>query len=142
MKKIIYVFLPFFVYAFAAKAQSTEEAKVAAAVEALNKALVNADKNVLDSLTFEELSYGHSTGKFENKTQFIAAAAGANIDYLSIDISDQTIRVIEKTAVVRNMFAAKIISEGKPLEVKIATLMIWQKHKGKWKLLARQGFKI
>ncbi len=142
MKKLLYLFILFFVSAIAATAQSTEETKVATATAALNKAIIDADKNVLESLTAAELSYGHSGGKVENKTQFITALVSGAVDFLSIDIADQTIKMAGKNAVVRNMFSAKLTSDGKPVELKIGNIMVWQKVKGKWKLLARQGYKI
>lgn len=142
MKKIISVFFILCVFTAQVKAQSPEEIKVGEAVTALNKATIDADKNVLESLTADDLSYGHSGGKVENKTQFITALVSGTVDFISIDISDQKITVAGKNAIVRNMYAAKLTSEGKPIEIKIGTLMVWQKIKGKWKLLARQGYKI
>ncbi len=142
MKKLLYLFILFFVSAIAATAQSTEETKVAAATAALNKAIIDADKNLLESLTAGELSYGHSGGKVENKSQFITALISGAVDFLSIDIADQTIKLAGKNAIVRNIFSAKLTSDGKPVELKIGNIMVWQKVKGKWKLLARQGYKI
>ncbi len=142
MKKLLYLFILFFVSAIAATAQSTEETKVATATAALNKAIIDADKNVLESLAADELSYGHSGGKIENKTQVIAALASGAVDFLSIDITDQTITLAGKNAILRNKFNAKITSDGKPVELKIGNIMVWQKVKRKWKLLARQGYKI
>jgi hypothetical protein len=48
---------------FTTYAQSKEEKKVAAAVEALNAAILHPDKERLSALTVEQLSYGHSNGK-------------------------------------------------------------------------------
>ncbi|HRI20660.1 MAG TPA: nuclear transport factor 2 family protein [Panacibacter sp.] len=142
MKKLIYLFVFLFISVTVATAQSSEESKVADAVTALNKATIDADKNMLESLTAQDLSYGHSGGKIENKTEFIAALVSGAVDFVSIDITDQKITVAGKNAVVRNMYAARLTNEGKPVDIKIGTLMVWQKIKGKWKLLARQGYKI
>ena len=142
MKKLVYLFIFFFLSVTVATAQSVEETQVADAVTALNKATVDADKNMLESLTAEGLSYGHSGGKVENKTQFITALVSGTVDFISIDITDQKITVAGKNAIVRNMYAAKLTNEGKSVELKIGTLMVWQKIKGKWKLLARQGYKL
>ncbi|MEP6594748.1 MAG: nuclear transport factor 2 family protein [Ginsengibacter sp.] len=142
MKKFVYLFLFFFAFVTLAVAQSYEESKVAAASAALIKAMIDADKIVLESLTAEELSYGHSTGKIENKTEFVTPMINGVLDFLSIDITDQTIKVAGKNAIVRNTFTAKLTNSGKALEIKIGVLMVWKKVKGKWKLLARQGYKI
>ncbi len=142
MKKFLYLFLFFFGSALIAAAQSTDETKVATAAAALNKAMIDPDKNMLESLTAEELSYGHSTGKIENKMQFITSLTSGAVDFSSIDITDQTIKLAGDNAIVRNTFSAKLTNDGKPLEIKVGILMVWQKIKGEWKLLARQGYKI
>lgn len=142
MKKFSYLIVFFLISATVATAQSAEETKVANAVAALNKAVIDADNKVLESLTATELSYGHSGGKIENKTQFITALVSGTVDFISIDITDQKITVAGKNAFVRSMYAAKLTNEGKPVELKIGVLMVWEKIKGKWLLLARQGYKL
>src|ERR671938_3141 len=54
-----------------AVAASADEAAVAEAVEALRKAILQQDKAQLEALCAEQLSYGHSGGRVENKAQFI-----------------------------------------------------------------------
>ena len=141
MKKHLYLFLFFFVSALVSAAQSNDETKVAAAT-ALNKGMIDPDKNMLESLTAEELSYGHSTGKIENKVQFIKSLTSGAVDFSSIDITDQTIKLAGDNAIVRNTFSAKLTNDGKPLEIKVGIIMVWKKIKEEWKLLARQGYKL
>jgi hypothetical protein len=54
-----------------AVAESADEAAVAQAIEALRKAFFGQDKTQLEALCADELSYGHSDGRVENKAQFI-----------------------------------------------------------------------
>ena len=54
-----------------AVAESADEAAVAKAVEALRKATLGQEKSQLEELCTDELSYGHSDGRVENKAQFI-----------------------------------------------------------------------
>ena len=140
MKKIfqlsVFIFLATSVFA-----QSKDEKEVADAVSTLNKALVDADSATLSNLTSEELSYGHSTGALQNKKQFIDDVVhGA--DFLNIDATDQTITIAGNNAIVRHIFSAKLVNKGTQNDVRIGILMVWQKQKGKWKLLARQGYKL
>ncbi len=141
MKKIFYL-LVFFSVSTITHAQSRDEKQVATAVKELNKALLHADKKVLENITVSELSYGHSSGKIENKTQFVEAIVKGIVKFSDIDISDQTITIAGNNAIVRHRFSAKLINNGTPLEIKIGALMVWVKQKGKWKLLARQGYKL
>ncbi|ULQ50733.1 nuclear transport factor 2 family protein [Flavihumibacter fluvii] len=142
MKSFVPVFAFLILIVGNAAAQSKEESAVMAATSALNKAMVDGDKTSLESLTATELSYGHSSGKVDNQSQFITALVSGSVDFTSIDITNQTIQVSGKNAIVRNMFSGKLTSDGKPVELKIGILMVWKKYKGNWKLLARQGYKL
>lgn len=142
MKKILLSLALIIVISSSLLAQTAEETKVAAAAEALRKGLVDADKKALDEVTAPQLSYGHSSGKVENKEQFINEAINGPADFISIDISNQTIAIVDKSAIVRHIFYTKMKRDGKDDEIKISVLQVWQKQKGKWKLLARQAVKI
>jgi ketosteroid isomerase-like protein len=122
-------------------AQPTEEKKVAATVNSFIKALLNADKNELDKLTAPNLNYGHSSGKVENKSDFIKAIVSGQVDFITIDLADQIIQVSGDIAIIRHIFSAKVSTEGKPSEIKIGNMLIFHKN-GEWKLLARQGYKL
>lgn len=123
-------------------AQSSDEIAVSDAVSRLHKAITDADSNSLEALTDKDLSYGHSSGKIENKTAFMEAILSGNVDFSSIDLTNQTISISGKNAMVRNTFAGTLSSNGKPMEIKINVLMVWRKQHGHWVLLARQGYKI
>ena len=125
-----------------AKAQSKDETAVASAVESLRKAMIDPDKATLDKLTCDELSYGHSSGKVQDKAAFIDALTSGASDFVSIDLAEQTIKVVGNTAIVRHTLSANTNDGGKPGTVKLGILTIWQKQHGEWKLLARQAVKI
>ena len=141
MKKI-FILLSVIGMAVAVHAQSKSEKEVDAAVNELNTALVNADKSGLDRITAPELSYGHSSGKIENKDQFIEGAMTGPVDFLTIDLTDKSIKIVGDDAIARHIFSAKIKNKGVPGELKIGNLLVWQKQKGKWKLIARQAYKL
>ena len=125
----------------ATNAQSKQETAVANAVEQLRKAMVAADSVMLDNLTMDELSYGHSGGHVDDKKEFIQKITSGKSDFISINLSEQTITLSGKTAVVRHKLNAFTNDNGKPGEVHLLVLLVWQKTDGKWKLLARQAVK-
>ena len=126
-----------------AMAQTKEEKAVADAVEQLRTAMVNADKAALEKLSAEKLSYGHSGGHIDDKKEFVEKIVSGASDFVSIDLSEQTISISDDVAVVRHTLNAKTDDGGKgPAEVHLRVLLIWQKEKGSWKLLARQAVKI
>lgn len=122
-------------------AQSRDEQAVAQAVEKLRKAMVDADKTALQNLTNDKLTYGHSTGAIEDKNLFIENILNNKSDFVTIDLTNQTITISDNVAWVRHKLDAKTNNEGKPGEAHLFVLLIWQKTGGQWKLLARQAVK-
>lgn len=127
---------------FSVMAQSKDETAVAAAVETLRKAMVDGDKAALEKIAATELTYGHSSGKLEDKAAFVEAIASGKSDFVSIDLTEQTITVSGDVAIVRHKLAAETNDGGKPGSVKLAILTVWKKQGKEWKLLARQAVKL
>jgi len=125
-----------------ALAQSKDEAAVTAAVESLRKAMVDGDKAGLQNITADQLSYGHSSGKVEDKATFVDNIVSGKSDFVTIDLTNQTITVAGDAAIVRHALAATTNDNGTPGSVKLNILLVWQKQKGTWKLLARQAVKV
>lgn len=143
MKRIFLLLVASCLLQVTALAQTKAEKEVAAAVETLRKAMLDADKKTLENIAASELTYGHSNGKTEDKAAFVAAVTNPDFDYVSIDISDISIKIVDKNlAWVRHNFNSKTTSKGTPGAINISLLMVWQKQKGQWKLVARQGFRI
>lgn len=122
--------------------QSKDEKSLSDAVDTLIQAIIRADKPVLESLAADDLNYGHSVGRVENKTQFVDAVVNGSFDYVSGNVKDQTIKITNDAGVVRHVFTFKYTNNGEQGEMKLGVLMVWQKQHGKWKLLARQGYKL
>ena len=122
-------------------AQSKDETAVANAVEKLRKAMIDGNKSELENIVLDKLSYGHSSGYVEDKTEFVDKIVSGKSDFVSIGLKDQTIRVNGKTAVVRHKLDATTQDNGKQGEVHLSVLLIFQKENKQWKLLARQAVK-
>lgn len=127
---------------FAAHAQTKQEKAVANAVEQLRKAMVDADSVMLDKLVSPKLSYGHSGGALDDKTVFVQKIVSGKSDFVTLEFAGQTISVSKNTAIVRHKLNAVTNDSGKPGEVHLSVLLIWQKLQGEWKLLARQAVKL
>jgi hypothetical protein len=142
MKKIICLLACCLFLQVGLMAQTKDEQQVASAVEKLKQVLIDPNKQQLENLTAKELSYGHSSGKVEDQAAFVEALVSGKSDFASINLSNQTIQVTDQTAVVRHQFEGELVAEGKTSPVKLGVLLVWQKQKGTWKLLARQAFKL
>ena len=84
----------------------------------------------MENLTEEKLSYGHSGGHIDDKKEFVEKLTSGNSDFVTIDLTEQTISISEKVAIVRHTLNAKTNDGGKPGEVHLKVLLIWQKEKG------------
>ena len=125
-----------------AAAPSGDEAAVAQAVEAFRNAMLKADRSQLEALCAEQLSYGHSAGRVENKAQFIDAATSGRSRWKFITLTDQTTQSVGDTAIVRHTLTGEAERDGKTNPIKIGVLMVWRKQDGDWKLLARQAVRL
>jgi hypothetical protein len=125
------------------KAQTGDEKKLAQAVETFKLAMISADKDLLQTITAEQLVYGHSSGKVQNQAEFIEEVVSSKpLDYITIELVDQTMKFSGKTAIVRHIFTAQITNAGVAGNLRVGNTLIWQKQHGKWKLLARQAYKL
>ena len=122
-----------------AVAESADEAAVAQAVEALRKAILGQEKTQLEALCADQLSYGHSDGRVENKAKFIDGVMTRKAILKSLTLSDHTIAIVGTDAIARHTWASESETDGKLTSTKIGVLQVWQKQDGAWKLLARQS---
>jgi hypothetical protein len=140
--KIHLCFLLVFLLSFCNINAQSVNTEVESSIANLNAAMISKDKAGLEKLTAEELSFGHSTGVVENKSEFVQNVLSGPTTFYKIDISNQSINPADNFAIVRNISTISGSTKGQPLEIKIGVLMIWKKDRGVWKLLARQGFKL
>lgn len=132
--------LALFLSATFAFAQADKD--VASQVEKLRLALIDPIEATLSELSSEKLSYGHSSGKLENQAQFIEALISGASDFSAVAFENQMIQVEKDVAIVRHNLAAVVLDGGNSNSIKIGVILVWQKEKGQWKLLARQAYKL
>lgn len=122
---------------------ASAEPAVAAAAERLRVAMIDPTPAALGALVADDLSYGHSGGRVDTKDSFIGDLVAGKSDFVSITITEQTIKVVGgDTAIVRHTLAADTLDSGKPGKVALKILGIWKKQGNNWKLLARQAVRI
>jgi ketosteroid isomerase-like protein len=122
-------------------ANASDEAAVKDSVEALRKALLAADKSQLEQLAADQVSYGHSSGKVQNKAEFVDGVMTRKAVVRSLDFPELTVAVAGDAAIARHLYVSDSETDGKPNHIRIGSLEVWQKQDGSWKLLARPGFK-
>lgn len=142
MKKAKIFFLLISVISLNLKAQD-KKADVENAVNYLIDALISGRQADLEYITNDSLSYGHSSGKIQNKKEFIHSLVTNLSDFVTIDVIKQTVKIDGNTAIVRHNIYAKTNDGGNPGEVYLGVMLVFTKQKnGEWKLLARQAYKV
>lgn len=130
-----------------AKAQSAATAaagvnEVNAVVDRLRTAMLTGNKEELESVLADDLTYGHSGGKIENKADFVDAITTRKSDFKTITFSKQTVTVQEDIAIVRHLLTADTNDGGKPAHINLGIVLVLRKTGQDWKLIARRAFHV
>lgn len=141
IKKLIFTISFLMVFAVSAQKMNDNEA-VAATAEKLRLAMISGEKTELESLILPQLTYGHSGGHIDDAKEFVEKLVSKKSDFVTIDITNQTVNIVGNTAIVRHHFYATTADFGKaPGDVTLDILLVWVKSGKNWKLLARQAVK-
>ena len=119
----------------------TDEVKLTATVKEFHKALVKKNTISINQQTDKALSYGHSNGWVQTKSEIIKDFETGIISYQSFEEDSITVSINEKMANVR--FVADIIAttNGTKATHHLKVLEVWVKKGNRWVLFARQGVK-
>jgi ketosteroid isomerase-like protein len=127
---------------YVAAASSSSDKDVAQAVDHLTDAMLHKNIAQLQALTADTLTYGHSSGKIQDKKAFIADIETGKSAFKTLEMQNQTITVSGDVALVRHHFSAQALKGTEVVPTEIENFQIWQKQKGKWLLVGRQAFKF
>jgi hypothetical protein len=123
-------------------AAASETDAVAAALDTYRTGLLTANGKVFDALFSDPIAYGHSTGGVQTRKAVIDEAGNGKSNWKSITFTELTIQLNGTNAMARCVFNGEQEVNGKQNSPRFGLLTVWVKRGGKWKLLARQGYKI
>jgi len=116
--------------------------QVEEAVETLRKLMLEPDSARLSAIASNKLTFGHSSGKVQNKQEFLNSFINGETNFTSLNFTNQTVTISGSTAVVRHTLTGGTHDKGKePGTANLLVILVWQKAKGQWVLLARQAVK-
>jgi hypothetical protein len=119
---------------------TAQEAKVITAMKEFHQALVKKDTLAISQLTHPGLSYGHSNGWIENKTEMLKNNITRYIDYHTF--TEDSIHAVVSGNVSCIRFIANINSNfagNPPTALHLKVLEVWVMDHQQWLLLARQA---
>ena len=102
MKKLLLVLFHCVLFYTVANAQSGQQEEVMMKMLSLKTALLQKDSVSLSKLLAADVSYGHSNGWVQTKTQLIRDIVSGVQDYKTIDPSDMNIRIYNNTFMLRS----------------------------------------
>jgi len=103
------------------------------------EALTSRDYATLEKLLGDDLTYTHSNGRFENKTQFLNSLRSGDLEYRLMQHADVQVRPYGDTAVMTGRSRLNVISKAHHLEVPIRFTLVYVKRAGDWQLVAWQS---
>jgi len=111
-------------------------------MQSLRNALLAKDSVTLASLLADDVTYIHSSGFVQTKSQLIRDVMSGFQDYKSIEPSDMNVRMYDNASVVTVKLKTSLIFGGKPMDLNLLVTLTWIKMNGDWKLVARESVKL
>jgi ketosteroid isomerase-like protein len=120
--------------------------KTASLVLALDRqrfdAQVAKDTARLNQLLADDLIYVHSSAVVETKREFVANIANRKWDYRTAKLEGTRVRVYGNTAIVTGQGTLDMMSDGKPIVVRLLYTDVYAKRKGKWQMVSWQSTRL
>lgn len=128
--------------AAAAETPSTEEA-IRNAEKAWSVALVAGDVAALSRLMGDDLTYGHASGKTDNKQTYLDRIRSGAQKYAAFRYdSPLLVRVYGGTALLNSTARVDSVTDGQPNSPHLRILHVFVKRGGQWVLVAHQSTKL
>ena len=112
------------------------EAEIVAREDALLKAVLTNDVDLLDDVLHEDLLFNGPDGQNGTKAQDLANYRSGGIQLRRADASDRLVRAIGDTAVVAVTVALAGRYLGTPVDGRYRYLRVWKRVGGAWRVIA------
>lgn len=139
MRKL-FVTISFLLIVVCCRAQTDEE-KLIATVKEFHLALVNKNTVSINRQTDKALSYGHSNGWVQTKTDIIKDFESGYISYQSFKEDSITVTMNENMANVRFVADVRATLKGTSNSFHLKVLEVWVNKSKRWVLFGRQAVK-
>jgi hypothetical protein len=106
------------------------------------EAMTKKDAAFLQNVLDDGLTYTHSNGFVENKTQHIDNIKSGFIEYRSMQPESANIQVFKKTAVINGFVKVGGVYKDAEFNIRLRYMDVYIKKRGKWKLAAWQSVKV
>jgi len=118
------------------------EREIRLAEKARFEAMIRADLPALDTLLGSDLSYTHTDGDRQTRSQFVAMLRSNELAYLSAQPESVVVRVYGTTVLADGRAHMRVRSGGKEIAFTIRFLEAYVHRRGRWELVAWQSTRI
>ena len=123
-------------------AQKQDKKGVANAMGSFDVTLIAKDSVALKKLLHDELSYGHSNGWIETKSELVADLYNGKLTYKKIKAQEPEILIEGNSAWARTTVEIDVMMDGKAMSFNLKVLQVWVWKNKRWELFARQSVKM
>jgi hypothetical protein len=135
------VLFPLLLFSFVLANAQTEESKLITAMKEFHQALVEKNTVSINQQTEKALSYGHSNGWVQTKTDLIKDFETGLISYQSYKEDSVQVSLSDKVANIRFIADINATMRGNSNSNHLKVLEVWVKKGKRWLLFARQAVK-
>ncbi|MDA1016796.1 MAG: nuclear transport factor 2 family protein, partial [Planctomycetota bacterium] len=109
----------------------------------LDRAVVEGDVATFDRLFAKDFTHGSQSGRFRTKPEWIKGKVQGKSSYISFDVADLQVRVVDDTAVVTGVSTPKWReSDGSIGTGQFRFLRVWAQRDGSWQVVAFQATEV
>lgn len=141
MKKTVLIFFLFGIY-IGIQAQPPQEQAVLKLSEKKFQWMITLNYDSLVPVLDEQMTFIHSNGWVETKTEFIQDIKSAKLRYNSITVTEASVRFYSGTAIVIGRGKFNVRLEGKDLEFDLKYTEVYIQKNGKWLLASRHANRL
>jgi ketosteroid isomerase-like protein len=106
------------------------------------KALIDNDLAALEQLLGDDLTYVHSNGMLDTKESYIGSLRAGNSRYLTMDMSEVSVRSLGDTALINAKFNARVQVRDREVNPQARVLIVYAKRDGRWQMIAWESTSI
>ena len=124
------------------QALARDEASIVAAQDARFAAMVKGDAAYLETVLDPSLTYHHSTGAAQSRTEFLGAIREGALKYKMIDVVERHVRRVGSVAIITGIFRFQALNKEQTIDTKARFTDVYENKDGRWVQIAWQNTRI
>ena len=106
------------------------------------QAMLKVDTEELHRLLADDLTYTHSSGAVDSKSQLIDSLKSGERKYEAIEPQDLKVRLYGSAAIVTGRARLKTVSKGQESDFQVQFTDVYAKKNGHWQMVAWQSSRL